>query len=75
MKVLFIGGSGQISTDCVNLAVNLGHEVWVFNRGNNDELLSNKVTFLKGDLHNDQEYQAALDNNFEVICQYCLIDE
>ncbi len=33
MKVLFIGGSGNISTDCSRLAVEQGIELWHFNRG------------------------------------------
>ena len=33
MKVLFIGGTGNISTECVGLAVARGHEVTLLNRG------------------------------------------
>jgi nucleoside-diphosphate-sugar epimerase len=33
MRVLFLGGSGIISTACVDLALALGHEVHVLNRG------------------------------------------
>jgi nucleoside-diphosphate-sugar epimerase len=34
MKLLFIGGTGNISAACVRLALTHGHEVFVFNRGN-----------------------------------------
>ena len=34
MKVLFIGGTGNISASCVRLAVRKGIEVYVLNRGN-----------------------------------------
>jgi nucleoside-diphosphate-sugar epimerase len=33
MKILFIGGTGVISTACVSEALVAGHEVWVLNRG------------------------------------------
>ena len=33
LKVLFIGGTGQISLPAVRLAVEAGHRVSVFNRG------------------------------------------
>ena len=33
MDVLFVGGTGQISLSCVELAVKAGHRVSVFNRG------------------------------------------
>jgi nucleoside-diphosphate-sugar epimerase len=33
MKILFIGGTGVISTACVREALDAGHDVWVLNRG------------------------------------------
>ena len=39
LDVLFIGGTGQISLPCVELAVKAGHKVSVFNRGLRDEKL------------------------------------
>lgn len=38
MRVLFIGGTGIISTACVELAVERGHEVAVLNRGKRFEM-------------------------------------
>jgi nucleoside-diphosphate-sugar epimerase len=35
MKVLFIGGTGNISKVCAELAVARGYDVWLLNRGNN----------------------------------------
>jgi len=34
MKLLFLGGTGNISSACVRLSVSLGHEVVILNRGN-----------------------------------------
>lgn len=33
MRVLFIGGTGNISTDCADLLARRGHEIWVLTRG------------------------------------------
>ena len=33
MNILFVGGTGQISLPCVELALRDGHKVAVFNRG------------------------------------------
>jgi nucleoside-diphosphate-sugar epimerase len=33
MKILFIGGTGVISTACVSEALDAGHDVWILNRG------------------------------------------
>lgn len=32
MKILFIGGTGNISTSCSRLALELGHELWILHR-------------------------------------------
>lgn len=34
MRILFIGGTGNISTDCVEFLVREGHEVSCLTRGN-----------------------------------------
>lgn len=38
MHILFIGGTGIISTECVRLALQQGYEVSVLNRGNRKEI-------------------------------------
>src|SRR5512133_569261 len=32
MKLLFVGGTGNISTSCSRLALQLGHELWLLHR-------------------------------------------
>ena len=44
LKVLFIGGTGQISYPCVDRAVAEGHHVSVFNRGLRSDPLPAGVT-------------------------------
>ena len=47
MKVLFIGGTGTISTAISKQLVKEGHELYVLNRGNrNSELTLNFVAYL-----------------------------
>ena len=41
MKVLFIGGTGNISTSIVRLLLQLGHDVTCINRGKGDGLYVN----------------------------------
>ena len=33
MRILFIGGTGLISTACSDATVAAGHELWLLNRG------------------------------------------
>ena len=49
MKVLFLGGTGNISTACVELAVEAGHDVTVLNRGRSASRLRGRVRLVVGD--------------------------
>ena len=70
MKVLFVGGTGQISFDCVHESVRAGHDVWVFNRGNSNAGLPEAVSFIKGDFDDDADYGQIAEMGFDVICQF-----
>ncbi len=70
MKVLYIGGSGEISAACVERSVALGHEVTVFNRGLRAEALPPAVKHIRGDLRNDADYQALGKGAFDAVCQF-----
>jgi len=74
MKVLYIGGTGEISLACVEEASRSGHEVTVFNRGQRLELLPKNVELIQGDLQDDRAYQQLLKGNFDVICQFLAFD-
>lgn len=49
MKVLLLGGTGVISTEVLNLSLQKGYEVTVFNRGNSNDGLSPEVNIIIGD--------------------------
>ena len=70
MKVLYIGGTGQISFDCIHQTVKAGHEVTVFNRGNHNASLPESVGFITGDFTDDRQYAQILEHAFDVICQF-----
>jgi nucleoside-diphosphate-sugar epimerase len=72
MKVLYIGGTGEISFDCIKQSVTLGHEVSVYNRGNNNAGLPDAVRFITGDIHDDAAYSKLADVNFDAVCQFRL---
>ncbi len=64
MRVLFIGGTGEISTACVWRCVEAGHDVAVFNRGKTDEELPAAVRHITGDLKDDAAYAGARPGAF-----------
>ena len=74
MKVLYVGGTGQISFDCVHETVRAGHETWVFNRGQSNAGLPPEVRTLTGDFNDDAAYAAVADGKFDVICQFRVFD-
>lgn len=50
LKVLFIGGTGVISTACVARAVEQGHDVYVLNRGQSGTGVPGGATVLQADI-------------------------
>ncbi len=74
MKVLYIGGTGEISLACVKAGVASGHEVTVFNRGRGDEPLPDEVTTITGDINDTAAYAGLGDGGFDVVCQFMAFD-
>lgn len=50
MKVLFIGGTGVISTACTELAVQMGIDLTLLNRGQTDRPVPDGVKTIRGDI-------------------------
>jgi len=74
MKVLYIGGTGEISTACVWQSVAAGHDVTIFNRGRTEEALPEAVHRITGDLSDAAAYEALGKANFDVVCQFVAYD-
>jgi len=70
MKVLFIGGTGNISTSCSILALQKGIDLYHLNRGISGEKIPG-VTSLQADIHNKEEMSKALgDLDFDVVVDW-----
>jgi nucleoside-diphosphate-sugar epimerase len=74
MKVLYIGGTGEISTACVRQSVAAGHDVTIFNRGRTEEALPEAVHRITGDMDDAAAYEALGKANFDVVCQFVAYD-
>jgi nucleoside-diphosphate-sugar epimerase len=70
LKVLFIGGTGNISLPCVETAVAAGHHVTVFNRGESSARLPAGVASIVGDMDNTGAYRELGKAGFDVVCQF-----
>ena len=74
MRVLFIGGTGEISTACVRRAAEAGHAVRLFHRGRTEEPLPEGVHHIIGNIADDDAYAALGRENFDVVCQFIAYD-
>lgn len=64
MKILIIGGTGNISSYCVELAVAQGHDVFVLNRGLRDCALPKEVKIICCDVRDEKATHSKLDDMF-----------
>jgi len=74
MKILYIGGTGEISFSCVLESLALGHDVSVFNRGQTHQPLPASVQQIAGDLADDAGYARLAQQRFDVVCQFVAFD-
>jgi nucleoside-diphosphate-sugar epimerase len=71
MKVLFIGGTGVISSACAHLAAARGVELVMFNRGQASRPVPEGVQVLHGDIRDRASVARALDGQrFDVVANF-----
>jgi len=79
MKVLFIGGNGNISWYCLQEAINQGHEVWVLHRGVTVKTrrdFQHEVNILHADFRNQDEVKKVLaDQKYDVVVDFICYNE
>jgi nucleoside-diphosphate-sugar epimerase len=73
MKILFIGGTGTISSACSELALGRGHELFLLNRSVSTKLPVPKgATVLQADVHAEEARLAKLlaEHHFDAVVDY-----
>ena len=71
MRVLFTGGTGNISTACTALALEKGIEVFHLNRGTRPEREQTGVRSLKADIRDPEAVRRALGSTrFDAVVQF-----
>lgn len=63
MKVLFIGGTGKISSACTQLAVERGIDLYLLNRGRTSRFVPQQATVLNGDIYDPESVRPLLDGH------------
>ena len=73
MKILFIGGTGVISSACADLAVARGHELFLVNRSISRKLpVPENAIVLQADVYTEEARLAGLlaDHHFDAVVDY-----
>lgn len=71
MKVLFIGGTGVISSACSQLAVDQGIELYLLNRNQSIRRVPESAYILRGDIHDQASLKSILDGKtFDVVVDW-----
>ena len=71
MRVLFIGGTGTISSACAPLAVERGIDLTLFNRGQSTRAVPEGARVVHGDIRDPDSARSALrDQEFDVVVDW-----
>jgi nucleoside-diphosphate-sugar epimerase len=71
MRVLFIGGTGNISTDCTKEALAQGYQVCHLNRGQRPSEVAADVTTFRADVRNPEQVRQVLaDEEFDCVVDF-----
>ena len=71
MKVLFVGGTGTISSACTALAIQRGIELYLLNRGQNARPTPAGAISLRGDIHQPELVASVLgERKFDAVVEW-----
>ena len=71
MRILFIGGTGTISSAITRLVAQQGHELYLLNRGNRNEGLPENVKTIVADVENEQEVARKIEGmECDAVCEF-----
>lgn len=71
MRVLFIGGTGVISSACTQMAVERGLDLYLLNRGRSSRPVPEAAKVLKGDVRDKASVLQALgDKTFDIVVDW-----
>jgi nucleoside-diphosphate-sugar epimerase len=70
MRVLFIGGTGNISTACVERALAVGHRVTILTRGQRQAPYGGRVEEVRGDRDDPAVLAALGERGFDVVANF-----
>jgi nucleoside-diphosphate-sugar epimerase len=73
-KVLYIGGTGEVSYGCIQAGLELGQDISVYNRGTSGIELPKGARHIQGDVTDEATYQSAGRQKWDAVCQFRSFD-
>src|SRR5580698_7866450 len=73
-KILYVGGTGEVSYGCIQAGLELGQEISVYNRGTSGVALPKGVRHIKGDVTDESTYQSVGKQKWDAVCQFRSFD-
>jgi nucleoside-diphosphate-sugar epimerase len=71
MKILFIGGTGVISAAISTALLEMGHELYLINRGTRNYRIPEGAVSLVADIHDEQKVASLIDDlEFDVVVDF-----
>lgn len=71
MKILYIGGTGNISHACVKESIARGDKVYLLNRGNHKDRIPPQAVLIKADLQDREKCREKLEGmSFDIVIQF-----
>ncbi len=71
MKILFIGGTGTISTAISKQLATMGHDLYLINRGNRNSELPANINFITVDINDEAAVAEKIKNmSFDSVCDF-----
>lgn len=71
MKILFIGGTGTISTAISKQLATMGHDLYLINRGNRNSELPANINFITVDINDEAAVAEKIkDMSFDSVCDF-----
>ncbi len=74
MKILYIGGTGEVSYGCIEAGLELGQQISVYNRGASGVTLPTGTRHIPGDVTDEATYQAVGKQKWDAVCQFRSFD-
>ncbi len=71
MRILLIGGTGTISSAVTRLLAEKGEDVWLLNRGTQNDGLPENVSVITADINNEADVSEKIkDMSFDAVCEF-----